>query len=48
MSYIVTLDTFSILVHFKLIHNKVMANEILFEMNLADFVTERKLLSCFS
>ena len=36
MSFLVTLDTFSRLVHFKLIHNKVMTNKILFKMNLAD------------
>ena len=50
MSYIVTLDTFSRLIHFKLVHNRVMTYKLLFKMNLTDsftccfFATEKKLL----
>ena len=36
MSFLVTLDTFSRLIHFKLKHNRVMTNKILLKMNLAD------------
>ena len=43
MSFLVTSDTFSRLIHLKLIHNRVMTNKILLKMNLADSST---CLSC--
>ena len=39
MSFRVTLDAFSRLVHFKLIHYRVMSNMNLFKMNLVDSST---------
>ena len=39
MSFCVTLDTFSRLVHFKIMHNTVMSNTTLFKMNLVDSST---------
>ena len=39
MNFLVTLNIFSIQVHFKLIYNRVMTNKILFKINLADSST---------
>ena len=39
MSFLVTSDTFSRLIHFKLVHNRMMTNKILLKMNLVDSST---------
>ena len=47
MSFIVTLDRFPRLMHFKLVHNRVMTNKILLKKMIRshfDFATDNKLL----